>query len=337
MEEVKRIRGFEDIIGQERIVGHIKNAITSKKTSHAYIFSGEAGMGKKMMAKRFAMTLQCEKGGANPCMECHSCKQAISGNQPDIKWLVPEKTSTIGVDDIREQVVGDIVIKPYSSRYKIYIIDEAHKMNVQAQNALLKTIEEPPEYGIVILLTNNKETFLQTILSRCVMLEMKPVGNEQIVEYLKSVTKVPDYQAKMVVNFAGGNIGRAIRLASVGEFVKLKEMVLSHLDGLEGALTCDIQRYVKEISEYKDNISEYIDLLMAWFRDVLLYKASKDANCLIFAEKILLIDKFSNKMSYNAVNEIFMSLDKVQTRIKANVNFELTVELMLMAIRDELK
>ena len=108
-----------------------------------------------MLAGLFAKTLQCEAGGTDPCGTCRSCIQCDSGNQPDIIWVTHEKPTVISVDDIREQVNNDIIIKPYSSRYKIYIIPEAELMNPQAQNALLKTIEEPPEYAITMLLTNN--------------------------------------------------------------------------------------------------------------------------------------------------------------------------------------
>lgn len=188
--------GFKDIVGQESIISHMKNAIKLNKISHAYIINGEKGMGKKTIAKIFSMTLQCEKGGDEPCMQCHSCKQAISNNHPDIRWITHEKPSTIAIDEVREQINNDILIKPYSSKYKIYIVDEAEKLTVQAQNALLKTIEEPPAYGIIMLLTNNKDSFLQTILSRCVALEMRPVASTDIINYLREKEKIPDYQQK---------------------------------------------------------------------------------------------------------------------------------------------
>lgn len=127
------------------------------KVSHAYVISGGLGSGKKLIASTFAQTLQCEAGGVEPCGVCHSCVQAAGGNQPDIIWVGHEKPGSIGVDDIRDQLVSDMQIKPYSSPYKIYIIDEADKLTVAAQNAMLKTIEEPPAYGIVILLANNPD------------------------------------------------------------------------------------------------------------------------------------------------------------------------------------
>ena len=172
--------GFKDIIGHEMIKDHFQKAIEYHKVSHAYILSGEQGMGRKMLAKAFAMTLLCEKSDKEPCMECHSCKQILSGNHPDVIWVTHEKLNSIGVDDIREQINDTIQIKPYSSAYKIYLIDEAEKMTVQAQNALLKTIEEPPAYAIIILMTTNEETFLPTILSRCIKLKLKPLKDQTI-------------------------------------------------------------------------------------------------------------------------------------------------------------
>ena len=136
--------GFSDILGNEQIIEHLQNAIRMGKVSHAYILNAPESSGKRLIAEAFAATLQCEEKGTEPCGMCHSCKQAVSHNHPDIIYVRHEKPNTISVDDIRVQINQDIAVKPYSSPYKIYIVDEAEKMNVQAQNALLKTIEEPP-------------------------------------------------------------------------------------------------------------------------------------------------------------------------------------------------
>ena len=149
---------------------------------------------------------------------CHSCKQALSDNQPDIIYVSHEKPNTISVDDIRAQINNDIAIKPYSSPYKIYIMNEAEKMTPQAQNAILKTLEEPPEYAVIMLLTSNVNSLLPTILSRCVVLNMKPVADELVRNYLMHQLHVPDYKAEVCVAFARGNIGKAKSLASSEDF-----------------------------------------------------------------------------------------------------------------------
>ena len=181
---VSHMSGFQDIVGHKQIIEHLKNAEKLNKVSHAYIFSGEKGSGKKLLASRFAELLQCEGEGEKPCGKCRSCRQAESGNHPDIIRITHEKPNTISVDDIREQLVGDVQIKPYQSKYKIYIVPDAEKMNVQAQNALLKTIEEPPAYAVILFLTTNASSFLPTILSRCVVLNIKPVPDQEVRKYL---------------------------------------------------------------------------------------------------------------------------------------------------------
>ena len=194
--------GFREIIGHKKEIAHLEQAIRADKVSHAYIFNGDKGTGKKTLADAFAMTLQCSGEGERPCGECHSCKQAMSGNHPDIIYVRHEKPTSIGVEDIRDQLTGDIQIRPYNGKYKIYIIADAEKMTVQAQNAILKTIEEPPAYAVIILLTTNDQIFLDTIRSRCVTLNLKPVPDERVKEYLMEQLQIPDYQADICAAFA---------------------------------------------------------------------------------------------------------------------------------------
>ena len=175
---------FKDVVGHKDIINYIRSAVTENRVSHAYILNGERGAGKKMLASLFAMTLLCEKQGPEPCNECHSCRQAKSGNHPDIIRVTHEKPNSISVDDIRRQVNDDIQIKPYQGPWKIYIIAEADLMTVQAQNALLKTIEEPPAYAVIFLLTENAEALLPTITSRCVMLKLRNIKDTLIRKYL---------------------------------------------------------------------------------------------------------------------------------------------------------
>ena len=175
---------FKDVVGHKDIINYIRNAVTENKVSHAYILNGERGSGKKMLANLFATTLLCEKQGPDPCNACHSCHQAESGNHPDIIRVTHEKPGSIAVDDIREQVNQTVAVKPYQGAYKVYIIPEADLMTVQAQNALLKTIEEPPEYVVILLLTENADQLLPTINSRCVMLKLRNIKDKLIKRYL---------------------------------------------------------------------------------------------------------------------------------------------------------
>ena len=326
--------GFKDIIGHEQIIEHLKNAITMDKVSHAYIINGPEKSGKMMLAEAFAAALQCEKGEAEPCLECHSCKQAVGRNQPDILYVRHEKPGTISVDDIRTQLNNDIVIKPYSSKYKVYIVDEAQKMNVQAQNALLKTIEEPPAYAIIILLTTNADSFLPTILSRCVTLNIKAVADEVIKKFLMKEYRIPDYQAEVCVAFAQGNVGKAIALASSEDFNELKAGAIQLIKRLDDIELYEMTEAVKQISEYKLEINDYFDLMMIWYRDVLYYKATKDVNKLIFKDEVYDIKRQAEQSSYNGIETILEALQKAQVCLYSYVNFDLVIELLLLTIKE---
>ena len=329
------MRRFADIVGQEHLKEHLENAIKMDKVSHAYIINGEKNAGKEFIAKTFAMALQCEnRQGTEPCGECHSCRQALSGNHPDIIFITHEKPGTIGVDDIRRQVNNDVAIKPYKGPKKIYIMNEGEKMTAQAQNALLKTLEEPPEYAVLLILTGNVDSLLQTILSRCVVLNMKPAKDAQIKKYLMETMEIPDYKADICVAFARGNVGKAKLLASSEEFDKVKEEAITLLKYIKEMELNEIVAAIKKITEYKFDVNDYMDILSIWYRDVLLFKATHDANLLIFKEEIQHIRKVADKSAYEGIEKIIDALEKSKQRLNANVNFDMALELLLLTMKE---
>ena len=292
---------LNEILGHEQIKEHFTNAVQTGKISHAYILSGEAGMGRKSLAHAFALSLLCEKGLPQPCMQCHACKQVLSGNHPDLIHVTHEKPASIGVDDIREQINDTIMVRPYSSYYKIYIVDEAEKMTVQAQNALLKTIEEPPSYAVILLLTTNPDAFLQTILSRCVQLKLKPLRDSVVKEYLIQSLQVEESQAEIYAAFARGNLGKAIHLAESEDFKQMYEQLMKLLKGLKDG---DITELLDQIKGFKDNnldIRECLDFMQMWYRDVLMYKTTKDINLLIFKDEFATIKSMSTLSGYEGL------------------------------------
>ena len=326
--------GFKDIVGHEQIIEHLKTAIEMGKVSHAYILNGPDLSGKMMIAEAFARALLCEKQDPDGCGECRSCRQSDDRNNPDIIYVKHDKPNTISVDDIRTQLNNDIVIKPYSNQYKIYIVDEAEKMNQQAQNALLKTIEEPPAYAVIMLLTTNADSFLQTIRSRCITLNLKSVKNDVIKSYLMTEKKIPDYQADVCAAFAQGVVGKAIKLASSDDFNELKESALSLIKRLDDIDLYEMGEAIKQISDYKLQVQDYFDLITVWYRDVLYMKATNDVNGLIFKDEVYDIKKQASKHSYHGIETIIEALDKAKLRINANVNLDRVIELLLMTIKE---
>ena len=326
--------GFNNIIGHEEIIGHLKNAIESGKISHSYIFTGEPGSGKKLLAGTFASTLQCEAGGTEPCQKCDSCKKAMGKNHPDIIMVSHEKPGTITIDEIRDQVINDIDIRPYYSPYKIYIIADADLMTPQAQNALLKTIEEPPEYAVILLLTNNIGGLLPTIQSRCVRLDLKVVDDGLVKKYLMEQMEIPDYKADVCVAFAQGNMGKAIMLATSEYFNEIKEEVVHLLRNIDEMNVSELMDAVKKCMTYKMEINDYLDMIAIWYRDVLIYKATKNVDRVVFSDQLRYIKARASKSSYEGIENILDAIEKAKARLKANVNFELTMELLLLTIKE---
>ncbi len=324
---------FSEIMGHEEIKEHLKMAIRDDKPFHAYIFQGEVGCGKETMAKTFAAGLQCTSPEMDrPCGVCASCRQIDSGNQPDVIF-VNRELSSIGVDDIREKINDSMAVKPFSSPYKIYVVPEAERMTEAAQNALLKTIEEPPEYGIIILLTSNVGALLPTIQSRCLKLEFRPLSTVTIEKYLMDNYHVVDYLARTSAMFAQGNLGKAIRYIESEDFEEKKDKVLHLLKHVSTMSVADMLEVVREIGQEKDSIKDYIDLMVLWYRDVLLFKATKDMNHLIFQTEFRAISLEASQRDYEKIEEILQAFDKAKLRLKANVNFEVAMELMLLALK----
>lgn len=324
---------FSEIVGHEQIKEHMQAAIRDKKPFHAYLFQGEEGVGKEALARTFAAGLQCQSESADkPCKECVSCRQMESGNQPDVIWVTREKAS-LGVDEIREQLCNTMDIKPFSSPYKIYLVPEAEKMTEAAQNALLKTIEEPPEYGIVILMTSNISALLPTIQSRCLTMEFRPLSTAVVESYVKEHCQVPDYQARASAAFAQGNLGKAMRYAKSEDFIERKDHIISLLRHVEQMDLSEMLAVIKDLGTHKDEVRDYIDLMVLWYRDVLLFKATKDINQLLFQDEASYISREASHRSYEKIEEILQAFEKAKVRLRANVNFDITMELMLLTLK----
>ncbi len=325
---------FKDIIGQEQIVGHMKSAIRDGKVSHAYIIAGEKGSGKKLLANTFAMAIQCEEGGTEPCGMCRSCKQALSGNNPDIRYITHEKPNVISVDEIRVQLNSDIVIKPYAREKKIYIIDEAEKMNVQAQNAMLKTIEEPPEYAVIMLLVTNPGLLLQTILSRCISLNIRAVERSKISKLLTEKYGASAYMADLAAGFSDGVVGKAIEFASSDEFSGIKGEVLKVLKKLDSADAGELYETAGEWAEDKGNLSERLSLTEMWYRDLLVVKSTDRTDSAYFKEEQRELYRQAALFGFEGITKKIDAIALFRDRMKANVNAESALLVMLLALRD---
>ena len=257
-----------------------------------------------------------------PCGKCISCMQAQSGNQPDIITITHSKNS-IGVEEIR-RMRADLQIKPYSSPHKIYLIPDAEKLTVQAQNALLKTLEEPPEYAVIILIANGLVSFLPTVLSRCVVLQTRAVEEAQIAQFLQKEKELPKEQAQILARFAGGNPGQALLLTDDQEFLELRDTTVDFLAHLGNADAVKVSEFASGVEPARRG-----DLL----NFVLMYFATQNAENLIFQEDIQYIIEAASMLGYEQLGLILDQVDMASRRMKSNVQADAVLEVMFLNIR----
>ena len=325
------MNSFGTVIGHEKIIAHFEEAIKMGKVSHAYLLSGEDGSGKMTLAKAFAKALLCEH--QTGCGECTACRQVDSGNHPDLIYITHEKYE-IRVDEIRKGINDTINIKPYSSNYKIYIIDDADRMNQGAQNAFLKTLEEPPAYAVIILLTNNKDRLLDTILSRCVTMTLGSVREEKIVQYLKDHTEAKDEDIKFAASFSLGNIGKAMHVVNTPEFKEMFQEAMNILIHIKTIEVYEIIAYLKDLKAYKDEIYDFLDVLTVWYRDMLMLKTTGSLNHLIYKDKYRQLKEQEIYISFEGISHILDEIRKARRRLAANVNFEVALEMLLLTMKE---
>lgn len=323
---------YSEVPGQERIINYLKKIKSAKSISHAYIIQDEFSDNAKTIAYAFAMSLLCEKGGAQACLKCHACKLILKENHPDLIYVGAENLKSISVNDIRDKVNDTVNIKPYSSLYKVYIIDKADTMTVQAQNALLKTIEEPPEYTVIILISQILDRFLPTIKSRCIKLHLSPVSDKIIMDKLKESGVDPEL-SKSLVSFSRGDLSKALTL-SKEENTKIYKENIRILTDISSADSTELYDFA-ELINARENKTDFMDFCLMWYRDVLLLSVNKNAQNLIFKSEYRTLRRLVSVYSFSDLENIIESIEHAIDKLASNVNSGYVIRLMLMQCSKE--
>ena len=318
------------ILGNEKIRHQLRESITKQSISHAYILAGDKGIGKSKIAREFAMELICEKHTG--CGECPACRQFLADAYPDFFYMDAEGKESIGIDRIRESIVNDVTIRPYHGKVKIYVIDEADKMTVGAQNALLKTIEEPPEYVVILLLVRNMSLLLETIRSRCIKLLLSAVSTDRIKGWL--VEKgISEEVATMVASYSNGAPGIAKAMAESEDFAVMYEQNVEFLKKISEASINDILLFIEELKKRAGGFKEFINFLRLWYRDICILKLTKKIENLVFIREESIILRLSREYTLRKINSIIDLIDETETRLNSNVSGDTVMELLFIGLR----
>lgn len=325
---------FNAVVGHERIIKSLRESIKNNMISHAYIFCGNKGSGRKTTANAFAKAVNCLSPiNGNSCGKCPSCIQFESRNNPDVFYVKATKTISISVDDVREQIVNEVKIKPYSYKRKIFIIDKADTMTVQAQNALLKTLEEPPKYVLIILIAENTENFLPTVLSRCVMMKFSPVSVNLIKNYLINNYSMNEDDAVFYSEYSTGSIGEAIRLSNDENFYQMRNDIISCLDKLDSTDFVSSMLMAKETEKYK-TYTELFDIMYMFYRDVFCMRLFKDSRYVIQKDKLSIIEKKASSLNEQTIARRLDFIMDIKKKIRQNTAFQLSMEVLFMNLKE---
>lgn len=325
---------FNSVIGQTEVKGILKRAMSEERVGHAYIFSGPAGIGKKTIARIFAGLLLCEDphDGAT-CGKCKACLLYQSGSNPDCHIINTEEAS-IGVDLIRE-IQADVAIKPMYSRRKVYVIEDAVKMTDQAQNCLLKTFEEPPSYVVVILLTTNYESLLETIRSRAQRLNFRRYTYEQVCQAVTENCNSGSDIVELAAGYSDGNIGMALELAGSAEFARLRDLIFSRLAGVAKGKIDDVLEFTKLLEEYKDSTELLLDIMLLYYRDLLVMCETGNENMLINSDKKDMICNNARMYFGQRVIDSISAVEAARRALKQNANYQLVIDDLLIRLRED--
>ena len=329
---------FKKTIGQEQVKQLLARALENRQLSHGYLFEGPVGLGKRKMAKELAAAILCPQEVA-PCGNCNACKQVEAGTHAEFRWIQGQeegKEPVVSVDMIRS-LIKDIYLKPYEGEYKVYVVPEADTMTVQAQNALLKTLEEPPDHSIIILATPEPERLLPTILSRCQRLVFRPVKRETIQSYLEETKKMTADKAATLAAFANGIPDRAVEMLEdesyqqqYKAFVQLTDSLLEKDYGLAIEKGAFMQRD-------KNQALWVLGLWQEWLRDLHMIIIGGEPDLLVHQNQQSRLRK--QTASYNE-SMIYMSQQMMETAredIRTHGNLAYIVESLLINLVSMIK
>lgn len=324
---------FNTVFGHETIIKSLCVAISQDRISNAYVFEGIKGVGKRLCAHIFSMALVCQKN-TPPCGECPLCVQANSRTLPDIIRVTKDADKTqIGVDNVRNQIIAEAFIKPAFAKRKIFIIENGDELSTEAQNALLKVLEEPPSYVTFIICTTSKEKLLSTVLSRSQVVSFFPLASDTVEKYIKE--NYPDEpSADVIARLSRGSIGEAIAILSDEQKKERIKKALSLFINLKKN-SLSIREMVDFLTAEKENTEELLDYFSAFLRDCVMYKTDAFSG-IIFQNHIRDIKDFSDDISKKKLLLAFDKLSELKIRLKQNLNFNATVTETVMRIWEEL-
>lgn len=311
--------GYE--VFHEELIKNLIESVHDGKSSHAYIFEGEKGLGTLEAARLFAAALTCSNTSISPCGTCQTCIESKADTNPDIIYVRPQKDKkSIGADDMRA-LSDDVAIKPFNSERKVYIIEDGTLLTEPAQNTFLKTFEEPPEYAVFIMLIENLSTLLDTVLSRFTLVHFPVLSEERIKKYITE--KYPEEKERLpfLLKYCSGIPETVDAVINDSEFESLRDISLEKIFALASRDKRDAFAIQKFLEEKKENVNQILDFWLSFVRDTVLIQLGARDKIMNVDKKDILKD-FSSKTNPEIVLMLYDRLVTAKKMIKRYVNIK---------------
>jgi DNA polymerase-3 subunit delta' len=322
---------FEEIIGHEQILRTLGNAIRQERVSHAYLFSGPQGVGKRTVAQAFARALLCTSPIAGvPCDLCRSCKQARHGNHPDFRWVRPEGVS-VKIQQVRE-IQRTVGFRAYQGGRSITVIEQADRMTLEAANCLLKTLEEPPVGAHFILLDDQSQPLPATVISRCQGFFFETLTQREVAEYLESRLGVSRDEAVILAAMSDGSPGKAI--TNLDENIRQgRESALKTATILGQSGCVEALAEAEEVAKKRAEAPFLLDMLVRWYRDLLIWQETKNSNLLFNRDRLPIIENEANNYSIANLVCIIEDITEAKKKIASNASVRMTLEALFLKLQ----
>jgi DNA polymerase-3 subunit delta' len=317
---------FDKIFGQQLALRQLKTALTGGHIAHAYLFSGIEGIGKYSTAVCLAKALNCGLREADFCDECTSCRKIEKRLHPDV-FLVEPDENVLRIEQVRD-LQKKIIFKPMEGRRKVVIIDQAEKLNLHAANCLLKTLEEPPDDTVIILVAHTAVTLLPTIVSRCQRIRFAPLSTAAIMEHLAARGAEPE-ETRLAAALSQGSLKRALELQET-DFLLRREKLLQYVAGGSPGTSEALFQLARLASEDQEGITQVLEFLQTWYRDLLLLAEGLPEKKLYNLDAL---DRMRAALQTETRQSILNKLKKLQwisAQGIVNINHTLALESMFM-------
>lgn len=319
---------FNQIYGHKENKDKFNTLLENNRVSHSYIFDGVDGIGKRFFAINLVKALLCENKENDACEVCSSCKKINSFNHPDLKIIEPDGNS-IKNEQIKE-FRKFLNYKPNESDRKIIIIDNSEKLTISSQNTILKVLEEPPEYALIIFITNNVNLLLDTVKSRCQFIKFNRLKNDEIIKFLLNEKNVSNDDAKIISVFSDGVVYKAISALESEDFINLREKVINYSNSILFSDKINSIKGINFLNKEKDNISVIFDIMIIWFRDIVIFKNTNNIETIINKDKKEMIKKNAYRLIDKDIVKMITLINDSIEMLAMNMNYKLVIDNLII-------